>query len=333
MIASGESVLLSETAMVRARSFHNDEWSALTEASFIVGQPASSANLAVSELYYNPPGADEGTEFIELMNTDPTSSIDLTNVSLQGVDYTFPAGIVLSPGERMVIARNRTAFTAAHPLESEHLAPGEYGGSSLSNEGEEIVVLAQDGITEIRRFTYDDKAPWPLSADGAGYSLVLIAPEENPDHGEPFNWRPSTGLAGNPGGSDRAPAFVGSPDLDADLDGFSAFFEHATGTSDEVPNARSGATIGTAVFDDGNGSPGDHLVLSYQRNLAADDVLYEVQASTGLQPAGWNSGPGFVEFVSMSNNGDGTATVTYRSTRPYLSVPHEFLRLKVRARP
>ena len=67
--------------------------------------------------------------------------------------------------------------------------------------GETIVLLdALDG--DIRNFTYNDQPPWPPAADGSGYSLVLVCPHTNPDHGVAANWRSSAILNGSPGEDD-----------------------------------------------------------------------------------------------------------------------------------
>ena len=61
-------VTLTQTGSLKARSFSGGEWSALTEADFIVGIPASPSNLVVSEINYNPAGAADTKECLELMN-------------------------------------------------------------------------------------------------------------------------------------------------------------------------------------------------------------------------------------------------------------------------
>jgi hypothetical protein len=302
------------------------------EAPFVVGTLASGANLVVSEIFYNPPGPSEDTEFIELMNIDPVHTIDLTGVSLTGISYTFPPGVTLDPLERLVLVADQAAFAASYDTTGMHIAPGQFGTTSLDNTGEEIAIIASDGTTDIRRFTYDDQPAWPTSPDGDGYSLVLIAPESGPPHGSPFSWRPSLAIGGSPGSSDALPAFTGDPDLDEDRDGRTAFLEHALGTSDALPDRGPSPLLGSGTFDDGTGSFREFLTITYTRNLGADDVIYEVQTSTSLAPGAWQGGDGFAAFVSWTNNGDGTATVTWRSTTPLASLDREFLRLRVVSR-
>ena len=87
--------------------------------------------------------------------------------------------------------------------------------------------------------------------------------------------------------------------------------------------------IGAGMFSDGVGGSGEYLTISYRRNLAADDVEFEVQIATDL--AAWTSLG--TEFVSSVSNNDGTENVTYRSTAELASIPREFIRLLVTIRP
>ena len=47
-------------------------------------------------------------------------------------------------------------------------------------------------------FRYADRYPWPLGADGAGFSLVLQSQERGVDPADPGNWRAGS-FGGSPG--------------------------------------------------------------------------------------------------------------------------------------
>ena len=176
------NLVIDSPTMVRARVLRNGEWSAITEATFLTGVPASSGNLVISEILYNPEGPSEDGEFIELLNISD-EEINLAGVRFEdGIQYAFAAGDRLAPGQRLV------------------LTPNEYTGL-LANGGEPLSLLAYDG-TVIRSFRFDDGAPWAESADGDGFSLVLADPASNPDPGLPQNWLPSSAPGGTPAGSD-----------------------------------------------------------------------------------------------------------------------------------
>ncbi len=323
----GSGVTLTQSGTVNARTFSNGEWSALTTAEFIVGVRGNSTNLVVSELMYNPPGTSEDTEFVELMNIDPDKSIDLTDVSLTGITYTFPVGYVLDPLDRVVIVKDRDAFATTHDTAGINIAPGDFSSTSLSNSGEEIALLGASG-TDIRRFSYDDNAPWPVAPDGNGYSLVLIAPESSPDHALASNWRSSTEPGGNPGSSDAWEPFTGEPGIDNDNDGLSGFLEHALGSSDTQASPESYPVVGSSLFDDDTGTLREYLTITYRRNLAADDVIYEIELSTDAT----NWSPDGIIFVASIPNADGTESVTCRSSVPVSDMTRQLIHLKVTSR-
>jgi hypothetical protein len=269
-------------------------------------EPASDANLVISEVMYHPgpltPGEmaagflDESAfEFIELMNIG-SNEMELNGAQfISGINYALPA-TVIPVGGRVVIARNRSGFLSRHPGASAMLLPGEYGiadANKLSNGGEMIALVDASG-RDIRRFTYDDDFPWPIDADGGGFSMVLINPDTNPDHAMSTSWRISTEVGGNPG-SDDSITFSGNPNGDDDGDGLSNFLEYALGVDSPVFEARA---------DPDN--PG-RLLFSFPRNLAADDTLVEVQSSSDL--SNWTTARS--ALIGSAGQGNGIAIETW----------------------
>ena len=206
-----ETLFFSAPTTLKARSFNeaSGEWSALNEAFFRIDMdPASAANLVISEIHYHP--ADPATsaelavspdknefEFIELLNIGPLA-VDLTGVSFSlGITFAFPDGTSLPAGARLVLVRNLAAFTARYGTPAPGVVAGEFSGN-LSNGGERLV-LASTATGVIQDFNYGDAQPWPASADGLGYSLVLLNPASNPDHALPANWAASAAPGGTPG--------------------------------------------------------------------------------------------------------------------------------------
>ena len=327
-VSSGGVIPLSVGTHLKARVRNGTNWSALSEGTFFVGPIATSANIVISELMYHPVGQDEGAEYLELMNVDPVNSIDLSMTTFAGIDYTFPLGESLAAGERIVIVKDPVAFAAAYSTAGIRFAPGAYS-ASLNNDGEEIALINALG-SDAQRFTYNDVSPWPVSADGLGYSLTLIAPEASPDHSLPENWRSSALPGGSPGTSDSE-VFAGNPAADLDHDGLSAFLEYALGSlaGEAGFSPESFVVVGSGFFDDGLGVLKEFPSYSYRRNLRADDVLVIVEVSANL--AAWNDA-GTV-FVSSVANGDGTETVTVRGASPTSDEVRQFVRLRVSSRP
>lgn len=286
-------VVLTRSVVVKARALHNGEWSALTEARFLVGPAANSSNLAVSEIFYQPAGPSEALEFLELINISP-ETIDLTGVHFSdGIEFSFADDSLLASGARLLVVQNRTAFEAAYGTDLP--IAGEFqNGTALSNSGERIALRGADG-SPIRDFRYNDRLPWPPAADGSGRSLILINPASNPDHSLPENWRSSSAPGGNPGTSD-ATAFAGTVGADQNNNGIDDLLDYAVGDGDSVP------TIAT---------DGSVIAVSYSHNLTADDVSLILQWSTDLES--WAPlGPDF-ELTGLIPSAGGTERVEFTS--------------------
>lgn len=169
-------------------------------AAVSAGQPAHAAltaGLAVTEIMYNPSGGQE-FEFLELKNVG-TAALDLGGAAfVDGVGFTFPPGWRLGPGAFAVLVGDAAAFATRYPGVP---VDGVYSGR-LDNAGEQVVLQGASGATLID-LTYDDNPPWPTSADGLGYSLVLV--DVNGDPNLASSWRASTFPNGSPGRDDPAP--------------------------------------------------------------------------------------------------------------------------------
>lgn len=158
-------------------------------------------NLRLTEIHYNPAdcGVIDGDslEFIELKNVGDVA-LNLEGVEFTlGVDYKFPLGTVLQPGQFYVIASSRKKFEECY-----HRVPdGEYDGQ-LRNSGDTIEVRYFNTGAILIHQPYADSGAWPGAADGNGYSLVTV--KSSPGRGEtdPGFWRSSTEINGSPGADD-----------------------------------------------------------------------------------------------------------------------------------
>lgn len=340
-------IAINSPVTIRARQLNSasSAWTPSTEGTFVVAAvPASASNLVVSEIMYRAaePTPAEITagynnpnmfEYLEVMNIS-NANVDLTGITFSNAfSYEWPgdnpATRSLAPGERAVIVGDLAAFNFRYAPAPGVKVAGVFDGN-LSNGGERIVLTAAGGGI-IRDFSYDDDAPWPLEADGTGYSLVLNHPRSNPDHSLPINWRSSFEINGTPGGSPGplGPTGSGAAALaDSDGDGISDLVEYATGTLGNDGGSQHWPTTGmiSEIIPPAL-TPDDYLTYSYTRNRAADDFSLEPEVSTGL--TGWQPLSSLFTFVSQVNNGDGTATFTWRSTLPAATLPQRlFLQLK-----
>jgi hypothetical protein len=181
----------------------------------LAGDSASGAGsdpyedyLQITEIMYNPPDPAGGStfdnddfEFIEFYNSGP-SALPLTGVQItQGpsAPFSFTGSSVtsLASGQYVLVVANLGAFHERYGTGMDSKIAGTYSGS-LNNGGEPIVVLNPSG-SEIHNFTYGDNHPWPVPADGYGFSLNLKNPAGNPNHDDGANWTSNAPLLGTPG--------------------------------------------------------------------------------------------------------------------------------------
>jgi len=293
---------LQHSLTIKARALQGGEWSALAEASFLVGQLAGATSLAISEIFYQPAGASESIEFIELTNisVDP---IDLIGVRFTvGIEFCFADSTPLDAGGRVLIVRDRVAFEAAYGAGLPIV--GEFqNDTGLANSGEQLTLLAADG-TAIRDFAYDDSLPWPTAADDLGHSLVLINPNTNPDHSLPASWRSSTQAGGNPGTGD-ATVFGGTPGADENQNGIDDLLDYALGENAKTP---------LTGFWEGEG-----VTVNYIHELAADDFTLRLEFSGDLVE--WSLFDEAFELGELAPIGDGLQRVTFRSVPGNFSPP------------
>lgn len=195
-------IVLSNTATIKARAFDGFEWSALCEASFWV----SPSTLAVSELHYHPGDPtpaeqaagfsnENDFEFVELVNSG-TAPLDLTGVRfVDGIEFDFTGSsrALLDPGQYVLVVKNLGAFESRYGLGLP--IAGQYAGR-LSNTGEHIRLV--DGSDEtLLEFTYGTEIPWPVPADGSGFSLEMV--DATADPALPENWQAGSLNGGSPG--------------------------------------------------------------------------------------------------------------------------------------
>jgi hypothetical protein len=334
-------ITLNSSRVMKSRLYNSGtgNWSPLTTSTFIVNAvPASSSNVVVSEIHYNPaaPSVAEATagygdndfEYIELLNVSGLN-VDLSNCEFTaGVTFDFgysdPSILTMAPGGRVVVVANRSAFLLRYGNNPAVKIAGEFAGS-LNNSGEQIVLRGANASI-IADFAYGTGEPWPVAADGAGFSLVLNNPAAGIGYDNPTSWRSSATINGTPGLVNSA-SFAGLPNGDTDGDGLKDFFEYATGSSQTNAASRNPPTISIAPFSV-LGVTDNYLRLQFRRNLAADGVNFTPQLGSDL--VDWASDSTALTYVSTVNNGEGTATVTYRSTQPVPAAgPKAFMRLMV----
>jgi hypothetical protein len=267
--------------------------------------------LVISEIYYNPPGSIETTEYLELLNTS-AKTLDLSNVSFTaGLTFTFPSTTLLAPGARILLVKDEAAFIAA--FGAGRPIAGTFP-NNLSNSGEQLELRRADNLI-LHSFNYYDIPPWPVEADGDGYSLVLVSPTAAPDHADPRNWRASAVAAGGtPGYADTEPyatwkAAYGNPGDSEDLDGdgFTTRQEYFLGGDPSTPDQNLAPVF--VIEPDGS------LLLSVTRRASAENASINLQSAINLSD--WSTDPSATLLSTQRLLGTPALDrLTYRLTPP-----------------
>lgn len=336
----------SGVVKTRARSA-GGEWSALTEALFVVGsEEPNPDNLVISEIHYRPtspslPEISAGHnnrgdfEFLELQNVGSTT-VNLGNLVFEGgIDFDFrehSSIFELDPGERVLLVNDLPAFEFRYG--SDLPVAGVFqNATGLSNGGETLTMTHGATGAVIQSFSYEDSAPWPEAADGHGYSLTLAHPDDSLS--DPRNWRASREAGGTPGTGDRV-SLAGwlsshgltTDELESDLDhdGLSALLEYAIGSNPKDPS--DGNVFTPAITSlEVDGQTDHYLVVQFPRLKGADDVRVTTEVSRDLIT--WSDAGPLVEY--QFNSGNPVEVLMARAPTPSGHEP-QFLRLRVESR-
>lgn len=191
---------LEHSVHIKARSYSNGSWSAMTDRSLRIA--ADYNDLKMTEIQYHPLGSDSLTdteyEFIELKNTGK-ATLDLSGLYFDmGVSFAFPDGHSLLPDSFVVLSSNERAFYDRYNL----FPDGEYDGQ-LSNSGETLRLMRWDDVP-LMQIAYEDANGWTTMADGMGYSLVPVHANPYENQNLAHTWRASYDIGGSPGKDDQA---------------------------------------------------------------------------------------------------------------------------------
>ena len=174
--SSDESVLtVDDRGGVRAVSFgraavlaHYSGYSA--GADLDVWRAPDYSRIMITEVFYDPPGADDGREFIEISNRNDFSC-DLSNHAIvDGANasepFLFPDGFIIGQEQTVVIASSDSGF-----LEQFGFLPDLSGLKfMLNNNGEAVFLKKPDGSTIDRVYIKGGTADCPAPREWGSVS-------------------------------------------------------------------------------------------------------------------------------------------------------------------
>ncbi len=134
--------------------------------------------IAISEINYNSGVAYPAGDWIELYNYGQTAK-DITGWYMTDSDEThqwvIPGTVVLQPGERLVLASDKSKFGLVYPNVTNVLGSFVFGLGSPSDS----VQLFNNSGKLIAGVKYNSLAPWPSGAFDKGLTLELKDPNLN----------------------------------------------------------------------------------------------------------------------------------------------------------
>jgi hypothetical protein len=304
---TGGSIPLTQTTLLTSRAYRSGNyaipatnWSGPLQSLYTVDEPfASQANLLVTAIHFNPAAPSEVAKnsllevdasdfsWIELRNNSagPINLEGLSLVKSRPVSAVTLAARTLAPGEKVLLVKNRAAFTFRYGSGAATKIAAEWPGDKRLGllEGD-MRLIARDGSSVIANFTW--QTSWIGAAAGAGHAmeytskLATTAAYQTPSH-----WRPSTTPGGSPG--EMAPegyaawqlsVFPGETENtgtldDFDHDGIANLIEYLLGTDPRTHTPGPGTL---EPLEDGG------FALDYTCRADRTDATLSVWQSNGL---------------------------------------------------
>jgi hypothetical protein len=320
--------LLIATCTYTGTPIPSQQYLRITEIQYHPADPSTAESEAILGV------TDDDFEYLEFANIG-TNALTLTgDYFSHGIDYTFPTSS-LAGGERLILAKNPTAFALRYPAVNVSVY-GPYGG--VLDNGSERLELTDACGENILDFEYKDG--WYPVTDGKGRSLVLRSATTAYDaFGEAVSWGISRSAQGDPGEGDttfshayrgwdnfqfteaqREDDLVSGPDMDPDGDGRVNWVEYALNTDPLTPDRER---LDWAWFSTNGQSC---AALGFQRPVNVLDVKYELLATGNLVDGAWSVVSNAAQaIVSQTNE---TESVFLREETPS-TTPARFFRLRM----
>jgi hypothetical protein len=142
-------------------------------------------------------------QFVEILNR-AAFNFDLSGWRIDGLNFTFPAGSIVTNRQIIVVARNRDVYYQTYGR-----LPFAVCNANLSALGQRLLLI-KPGVPEtlIDGLAYEPGAPWPVVTNGVSIQLIDVAQ----DNSRAANWAADFTAFATPGASNSVvatlPAFA-----------------------------------------------------------------------------------------------------------------------------
>lgn len=228
-------------------------------------------SIVFSEINYNSKATRNSGNWVELHNRT-ASSINISNWHLRGdtvtKDFTIPNNTSIAANGYLLIVSDTVAFKSQFPTTKNYVGQC----FNFSNSKDKLMLT---NSSKILKFTvcYRDSTPWPLKADGLGWSLELVSETGKMDEGS--NW-----IAGCDGGS-PGKAYPGG--LAGGMDGtytIGGTLPDYANLAAAVSDLNSSGVCGPVVFSIRNGTYSGAVSISQIAGASATNSI-TIQSSSG----------------------------------------------------
>ena len=219
--------------------------------------------VILDEIWYHPPVGY--FEMVELRNLSGTGA-DIGGWRLEGFGFTFASGTIIpANGRLLVVADDPAAFRTRHAVPAAVPIVGPASGT-LDDGGEGLAIERPSTATPgafvaLESLRYNDKAPWPTTADGSGPSLQRVSGTVLAL--EPANWQ---GQGLTPG---RANAANAAPTVAITAPAHLATFTPPGAFTFTVAAADTDGLVARVEFYDGATKIGEDTAAPYSLPLTA----------------------------------------------------------------